>query len=52
MELASLITTIIAALISVASTYAARRATRPKPKFSGTITTGWRQGVNMNIPSR
>ncbi|MER5281640.1 hypothetical protein ABT025_38920 [Streptomyces sp. NPDC002809] len=50
MELASLIVAIIAALISIASAYAAWRATRPKPKLSGAITTGWRQRVNMNIP--
>ncbi|MCM1941110.1 hypothetical protein NC239_23180 [Streptomyces sp. G3] len=49
MELASLITAIIAAFISVLSAYAAWRATRPKPKLSGVITMGWRQGVNMNI---
>ncbi|GGZ39651.1 hypothetical protein GCM10010344_00030 [Streptomyces bluensis] len=50
MEIASLVVAIIAALISVASAYAAWRATRPKPKLSGSITTTWGVGVTSSVP--
>lgn len=49
--IASLVVAIIAALISLAATFAAWRAVRPRPKLTGSVTFAWTSGYTSSIPS-
>ena len=47
MDIASLTVSVLAAVISLASAYAAWRAIRPKPKLKGSITSAWHIGASF-----